>query len=129
MRRRAALLLIVAGLAGCGVSGDEAEVRDVTKRFYTAIREDDGAAACELLSADTAKAIESQSGQGCDDAITRLQLEGGEVEAAIVYVTNAKVELSGGESAFLGEEPDGWKLTALACKPMPGMPFECEVEA
>ncbi len=132
MRHLAALLLALL-LAGCGVSDDEAEVRDVTERFYTAIREDDGDTACELLSAETAKALEGQSGQKCGAVITRLQFEGGRVEAAVVYVTNAKVDLSGGESAFLADEPDGWRLTGVACRPETGKPrdrpFECEVEA
>ena len=134
MRHLPTLLLAVAVLAaGCGVSDDEAEVRGVTERFYTAIRVDDGAAACELLSAETASALESQSGQTCEDVITRLQYDGGEVESAVVYVTNAKVEMSSGESAFLGDEPGGWRLTAIACKPEADRPrhrpFECEVEA
>ena len=135
MRRVATLLVLVAALAlgGCGVSDDEAEVRDVATRFYTAIRDGDGDAACKLLSAETVKALEGQTGQKCDDVITRLQYDGGRVEAAVVYVTNAKVDLSSGESAFLGEEPDGWRLTGVACKPETGKPrdrpFECEVEA
>ncbi len=50
-----------------------------------------------------------------------------------VFITNAKVDLSGGESAFLSREDDGWKLSAIACKPEKGKPadrpFECEVES
>ena len=133
MRQLAVLFCCAVAAAGCGVGDDEAEVRDVTERFYAAIREDDGETACELLSAEAAKALEGQSGQQCDDVITRLQFEGGRVEAAVVYVTNAKVDLSGGESVFLSDEPDGWRLTALACRPETGKPrdrpFECEVEA
>jgi hypothetical protein len=132
MRTLVAILCAVA-VAGCGVSDDEAEVRDVAERFYEAIRGDDGDAACELLSAEAVKALEGQTGQKCDDVITRLEYEGGDVEAAVVYVTNAKVETSAGESAFLAEEPDGWRIVAVACKPELGKPrdrpFECEVEA
>lgn len=125
-----ALVAIVAG--GCGVTDDEAEVRRLTERFYAAVREDDGEAACELLSAEAAKALESQTGQACDDAITRLQYDGGRVEAAVVYVTSAKVDMSGGESVFLSDEPDGWRLVGLACRPETGKPrdrpFDCELE-
>ena len=119
-------------LAGCGVSDDEAEVRDVTERFYAAVRADDGAAACELLSAEAVEALEGQTGQACDDVIARLEYEGGRVESAVVYVTNAKVDLSGGESAFLSDEPDGWRIVGVACRPETGKPrdrpFECELE-
>ena len=135
MRHLATLVLALAAIAaaGCGVSDDEAEVRDVTERFYTAIREGDGEAACELLSAEAAEALEGQTGQACDDVITRLQYGSGRVEAAVVYVTNARVDLSGGESAFLGDEPEGWRLTGIGCKPESGSsrerPIECVVEA
>ena len=49
------------------------------------------------------------------------------------HPTAAKVDLSGGESVFLGREEDGWKLSALACKAEEGKPadrpWECEVES
>ena len=52
---------------------------------------------------------------------------------AEVFVTNARVEVAGGESAYLGREPTGWKLTAVGCKPADGKPaarpLECEVES
>jgi hypothetical protein len=132
MRTLVAILCALAA-TGCGVSGDEAEVRDVTERFYEAVRGDDGGAACELLSAEAAKALEGQTGQKCDDVITRLEYEGGDVEGVVVYVTNAKAETSAGESTFLSEEPDGWRIVAVACRPETGKPrdrpFECEVEA
>jgi hypothetical protein len=50
-----------------------------------------------------------------------------------VFVTNAKVELTGGDSAFLNREPAGWRLTAVGCKAEQGdpkdTPLDCEVEA
>ena len=131
---RLLLLALLAALAGgCGVSDDETAVRGIAERFYTAIREDDGDAACELMSAEARKQLEGQTGQACDDVVTRLQYDGGDVEAAVVYVTNAKVDMTSGESAFLSYEPDGWRLTGLACKAETGKPrdrpFDCELEA
>ena len=39
----------------------------------------------------------------------------------------------GGESAFLSEGTDGWKLSAVGCKPEKGRPhnrpYECEAES
>jgi len=50
-----------------------------------------------------------------------------------VFATNAKVDLSSGESAYLSPEPAGWKLSAIGCKPEEGKPrdrpLDCEVEA
>lgn len=131
--RHLLLVVLACALAGCGVTGDEAEVRDVARSFYDAVRRDDGDAACELLSAEARKQLEGQTGEACDDAVTRLRYEGGDVETAVVYVSSAKVDLSGGESAFLADEPDGWRLVAVGCKAGTGKPrdrpFDCELEA
>jgi N-methylhydantoinase A/oxoprolinase/acetone carboxylase beta subunit len=119
--------------AGCGTAADRADARTVTERFYGAIRADDGAAACEQLSEAAVKQLESQSGQDCADVVTRLEYEGGEIAAVEVFATNAKVDLTSAESGFLSLEPDGWRLTAIGCKPEEGKPrdrpLDCEVEA
>jgi hypothetical protein len=109
----AAALLLAAALAGCGTSGDRDQARAVTERFYAAVRSHHGRAACPKAVGD-------------------LRLKGGKVVRARVYITNAVVELTGGESAFLGREPDGWKLSAVGCrldraKPR-DRPAECEAQ-
>jgi len=119
--------------AGCGTAGDREDAGAVTERFYDAIRADDGAAACEQLSGAAVKQLESQSGQPCEDVVTRLEYGGGEIVAVEVYATNAKVDLTSRESGFLSLEPEGWRLSAIACKPAEGKPrdrpLDCEVEA
>ena len=126
-------LAIAVAAPGCGRSDDRAAVRSATQAFYDAIRADDGPAACERLSEDAVAQLESQSGQACGEAVTRLRYEGGRIERVEVYVTNAKVDLSSAESAFLSEEPGGWKLSAIGCTPEDGKPrdrpLDCEVEA
>jgi hypothetical protein len=127
-------LAATATLAGCGTSDDTAQSRAVVERFYDAVRQDDGSAACAQLSAPAMQALESQSGQSCDSAVTRLDYEGGAVERAQVFITSARVDLRGGESAFLDREPGvGWRISAVACKAEDGPPNEhpmdCEVEA
>jgi N-methylhydantoinase A/oxoprolinase/acetone carboxylase beta subunit len=118
---------------GCGTADDRADARAATERFYAAVANDDGAAACEELSEDTVKELESQSGQECAEAVTDLEYEGGSVVMVEVHATNAKADLSGGESAFLSPESGVWKLSAIACKPEAGKPrdrpLDCEVEA
>ena len=129
------LAVLVAGvlLTGCGTSDDRDQARGVVDRFYTAIRQDEAETACAQLSASTVKQLESQSGQSCRSVITRLDLKGGAIADAHVYITNARVALRTGESAFLDRETDGWKLTAIGCRPEEGRPrdrpFDCEVEA
>jgi hypothetical protein len=130
------ILLFVVSVplwAGCGTAGDRADATTVTERFYDAIRSDDGAAACEQLSDAVVKQLESQSGEPCEDAVTGLEYDGGEISAVEVYATNAKVDLTSDESGFLSLEPDGWRLSAIGCKPEEGEPrdhpLDCEVEA
>lgn len=119
--------------SGCGTADERDEVRAVVAAFYDAIRSDDGGAACSQLSGSLFEQVESQTQQSCPDAITRFEYEGGAVVAAEVYITNAKVDLRSGESAFLGRESDGWKLSAIACKAEKGKPadrpLKCEAES
>jgi hypothetical protein len=135
MTGRTMLALAAAALlAGCGMSGEARDSRAVVERFYDAVRHDDGSAACAQLSAPALQALESQSGQSCESAVTRLDYEGGAVERAQVFITSARVDLRGGESAFLDREPGvGWRISAVACKAEDGppneRPMDCEVEA
>ena len=126
-------LLLLLALAGCGTSDDRAQARTVVERFYDAVREDRGEDACAELSEAAVKQLESQTSQRCPEVVARLEYAGGAVVDAHVYVSNAKVDLSTGESAFLNRGPTGWKLSAIACKPEDGspqdVPLDCEVEA
>jgi hypothetical protein len=132
---RVALTAILAAglLAGCGTADDAQQARTVVARFYDAIRHDRGPEACAQLSADTAKQLESQTGQSCRAVVTRLSYEGGAITATAVFITNAKVDLDSGESAFLSREAQGWRLSAVGCKPTEGKPrdrpLDCEVQA
>jgi hypothetical protein len=133
MRVTVCALLLVAAAAGCGTSDDRDQARGVVVRFLHALEEGRGAAACTDLSRATVAQLESQSGQRCARAVTRLDLGGGEVTATEVFVTNARVGLSSGESAYLGRERAGWRISAVGCRPERGKPrdrpLECEVES
>ncbi|MDQ3740316.1 MAG: hypothetical protein M3389_05150 [Actinomycetota bacterium] len=130
MRRIALLFVVALTCAGCGTSEDQDEARAVVDRFYRAIEGDEGEAACVELGDSLLEQVESQTGQPCSEAITGFDYEPGAIAAAQVFVTNAKVDLRTGESAFLSREADGWKLSAIACKAESGKPadrpFECE---
>lgn len=122
-------------LAGCGTTDDRSQVREVAERFYAAIDADRGEEACGLLSGPAREALEGQTGQSCGRVITRLDYEdkNATVVSARVFITNAKVDLGSGESAFLSREARSWKLSAVACAPEGGKPrdrpFDCELEA
>ena len=127
------LLFVLVALAGCGTSDDSDQARATVERFYAAVEADDAEAACEQLGDSLLEAVESQTQQSCEGVITRFDYEPAPIDSTEVYVTNAKVDLASGESAFLSREADGWKLAAIGCKAEKGKPadrpFECEAEA
>ena len=125
--------LAAAALPGCGTSDDRAQARTTVERFFDAVRHHDGGAACQELSDDLRTELESQEKKPCDQAVTGLDFQGGHVVRTRVYVTNAQVDLAGGETEYLDRGPSGWEISAVICKPEDGKPasrpFQCEVQA
>jgi hypothetical protein len=132
-RRALVLGLLATGLliAGCGRGGDRREVRSVVEGFYRAVDERDGEGACRLLSQETRKALEDESRKSCAQAIVdpELKFEGRRARHVEVTVSDAEVDLAGGDRVFLGRGPGGWSISAAGCQPTrPGQPFDCELE-
>ncbi|HYI80554.1 MAG TPA: hypothetical protein VEW67_06815 [Thermoleophilaceae bacterium] len=134
--KRNLTLVVIAGvgvgfpLAGCGATDSEG-ARDAAQRLYVAYSDDDGAAACATLSDDTRKQLVEDEQKPCPEAVLELDLSGTATVGAEAYVTEAKVETDGGDSVFLEETGDGWRVTAAGCRPAPGReaPYDCEVES
>lgn len=128
-----ATLLLCLALSGCGRSEDRAEATGVAERFFAAVESGDGAAACAELSSDTRKKLEDDEKEPCSEAIGGLELEGGALRTIELFLTNAKADLDNGDSAFLSLTEQGWRLSAVGCKPVDGppgdAPMDCELEA
>jgi hypothetical protein len=134
MRRiSTALALAALGLAGCGQSTNRADVRTVTDRFYAAVADGDGALACAQLSQPTVKRLEQDEKASCTNAVAKLGLSPGRIARVQVFITNAKVDLSNGASAYLEQTAAGWRIEALGCRPTEGdpeqQPLGCTVES
>src|SRR3954447_7853757 len=110
LRRPVLAFLLAPLLAGCAQADDRTAVRATTERFFAALHAKDARAACAALSADTRAELESQEGRSCPRVVTSIQVQGGRTTRVEVDVTNAKVDLSSGESVFLGKTAVGWKL-------------------
>jgi outer membrane murein-binding lipoprotein Lpp len=117
-------------LAGCGTGAREADVASVVERFHAALQADDGRAACEQLSEETASKLEAQEERPCEQAILGLELPAGaRVADAQVEPFSAFAVVAGGGADFLTEGPDGWKLTAAGCRRTgPDRPYDCTLE-
>jgi hypothetical protein len=120
-------------LTACGRDEDRARVRSVTASFFSALERHDDGAACSQLSEDTRTELESQEKQRCPRALHALDLKSGSVTRVQVFVSNAKADLSSGESVFLAQGPNGWRLSAIGCEAQGGKPadrpYDCELQA
>ena len=131
-RTRQALPLAVAvlALAGCGRSGDRANVRSIAEGFYAAAGAHDGARACAWLSADARQALEQDQSEPCSRAVEQLKLSGNRARRVEVYSTNAAVALRGGDVVYLEETPQGWRISAAGCRaPAYAKPATCELQS
>ncbi|MEA2341578.1 MAG: hypothetical protein QOG11_1655 [Solirubrobacteraceae bacterium] len=125
------LVVAAATMAsGCGTSADRDQARAAAERFYAAVRQHDGRTACEQLSSSLrAQLVKGEPGDDCATAVLQLSLHGSRAAAVRVYATAAEVVLAGGDTVFLGDTRQGWRLDAVGCKPQGSGPFDCEEQA
>jgi hypothetical protein len=127
------LTLLCLGTVGCGRSDDRAQATTVAERFFTAIESGDGATACEQLSVDTRETLEQDEQKPCGEAIGELDIEPGTPARVDVFLTGAEAELDNGDHAFLSQTHEGWRLSAVGCRPgaepPSEAPMDCELEA
>jgi hypothetical protein len=131
-RTRQALPLAVAvlALAGCGRSGDRADVRSVAESFYAAAGAHDGARVCMWLSTGARQALEQDQSEPCARAVGQLKLSGSGARRVEVYSTNAAVALRGGDVVYLESTPQGWRISAAGCRqPTYDQPADCELQS
>ena len=124
-----ALLAALAGsvLTGCGSAQDDV-VRSVASDFAAAVERDDGAAACRLLAPVTRSELEKAAGKPCRAAILEEDLPAaGAVESTAAYGTMAQVSFAA-DTIFVTEFRTGWKVLAAGCSPVPGAPYDCQVQ-
>jgi hypothetical protein len=125
-----ALVVLLAGAGGgCGTADSERDARRTVEAFFAALDDGDGPRACEQLSEPTASSLEDSAGRPCDEAVLELGLPGAGAGRASVWVTSAQVSLETGGVVFLDQTSTGWRISAAGCEAVPGMPYECELEA
>jgi hypothetical protein len=119
---------IAAG--GCGTGTDRDQARAAAETLYAAVQAGDGQGACRQLSPQARQELEGQEQSECPDAILELELIGSEVERVEVFLNEAAVHLVGGDTVFLDETKQGWRVSALGCQERaPAQPADCEVQA
>jgi hypothetical protein len=127
---RLCLLALAIALAGCGTGADRTQVRTAAERFSAAVQRSDGAAACAQLTPDLrAQIAKDQSERTCAKAVTKLSLHAGRLLDVRVYATSGRARLAGGDTLFLGDTKDGWRIEAVGCHPRSHAPYDCAEQA
>ena len=127
MRRTAVLVgVVTVCVAGCS-STHEGEVERVAEQLHAALRVDDGAAACDLLSEEAQEELQ-ESGDSCEVAVLDAGLSpDGRVEKVSVYDTSGQVRYDD-DVVFLSEFPEGWKVIGAGCEKRAAAPYDCKVQ-
>ncbi|MFC6160158.1 hypothetical protein [Kribbella jiaozuonensis] len=118
---------IVLTVSSCGSKLPEAS-SSAADRFYHAIEVHDAAAACGLLAPQTRHEVEQSAQTSCSAAILDEDIPAaGTVVELRKYGTQAYARMNG-DTAFLAEFGDGWKIVAAACIRHDQMPYDCKVK-
>ncbi|MFE5293309.1 hypothetical protein ACFQ8T_14120 [Isoptericola sp. NPDC056618] len=136
LRAPAVAALVAAAAAGCAGPG-AGDAQDVVTRFYAAVAEGDGDAACSLLLAGAAADLVEEEQEPCPEALLDPAGPGGvlgeraaaaTVEAVHRAGSQAQV-LTASDTVFLARSGDTWVVTAVGCDPRGERPYDCEVES
>ncbi|MFH7599247.1 hypothetical protein WDV06_29735 [Streptomyces racemochromogenes] len=132
-RRALAVALAVTGLlavVGCGAPGPrEDDAVSAARAFEDALAAARYGQACALLAPQTRQQV--ADGQECAGALAKERLPAapgaGPEPPAEVYGRQAWVRL-GGDTLFLSQFDEGWKIIAAGCTPRTDLPYDCKVK-
>jgi hypothetical protein len=119
------VVLLTATACGANLSSPSSHAAE---EFYRAIAAEDGAAACALLAPQTREEVEDSAEAPCRTAILDEDIPAaGAVADLHQYGGQAQVRFTG-DTAFLAQFDNGWKVVAAACTPRGERPYNCKVE-
>jgi hypothetical protein len=124
----ATVAALALAAAGCDTDASERDASRSVERFYSAFEARDGGGACQELAEDASSSLETSEKEPCEEAVLSLELSASAVADASVWVTSAEVLLEGGDKVFLDQIGGKWRISAVGCKPLPGQPYDCELE-
>ena len=132
MHPRCVLALAMTGVATVLTSGCATQTAsapdEVAGQFAHALFVENGRDACSLLAPDTRSQLVQAAGEPCASAIIEEELpEPGPVEKSSSFGTMAEITYAA-DTMFLTEFPGGWKVMAAGCAPVPGHPYDCQLQ-
>lgn len=115
-------------LTGCGQVADKRDaVAGLSRSFYGALQDGNGAGACAVLAPETRHKLEESAGEACPKAVSSLHLPAGSIRGVDAYGRAARVRLDK-DTAFAAKTPGGWRITAAGCQERSKLPYDCELE-
>jgi hypothetical protein len=122
-----AAIVVTAGLVGCAADTEQSEVQRVAVDFVTAVQNENGSNACELLTPEAEESVSGATDVPCATAVLNLDESGSEVHHIQVWGDAAQVKL-GSDTVFLQRLPAGWQVRAAGCQSQPDAAYNCDVE-
>jgi hypothetical protein len=122
-------LLAVAGavsVGGCSATPHGDSVRNAARSFVQKLDAGDGAGACDLLTRDARSSASGATDASCDQAVTGVKEQGGDITSVQVWGDAAEVRI-GGDVLFLRLVSGGWRVSAAGCTPQPKGPYDCKL--
>ncbi|MFC7934444.1 hypothetical protein [Streptomyces cinereoruber] len=120
-------LTAVAVLCACGAPQARRDgATRAGRAFEEALAADAYGAACALLAPESREQLEEDERQPCARALASQDLPRGEGASSVdVHGRQALLRLEG-ETLFLSQFDDGWRVTAAGCVPEGGdEPYRC----
>ncbi|WP_211256750.1 hypothetical protein [Allokutzneria albata] len=102
-------------------------MRSTADAFVAAIAKGDARAACDLLTPKTLRRMEALRPEGCPAALGTLKLPSAAVRDVEVWGDAAQVR-TGGDTLFLREFEQGWRISGAGCTPRGDQPYDCVLE-
>lgn len=121
------VIAAVFAVGGCGGSTDTAPASDVASKFVSALAADDSATACSLLAPQAVRRITALRPEGCAQALPTLGLPADRPDAVEVWSDTAQIRTRG-DTLFLREFAEGWRVVGAGCVPHGDEPYECKVD-
>ncbi|MFD7233197.1 hypothetical protein [Streptomyces sp. NPDC059881] len=124
-----AVLAAAAALCGCGASEPRLDgARRAATAFEQALARADYSGACALLAPQTRQQLEEDASTPCSPALANEGLPAaGTVGDTQMYGRQALLRLAG-DTLFLSQFDDGWKIVAAGCEPETDMPYRCSLK-
>ncbi|UQX03792.1 hypothetical protein [Streptomyces sp. RerS4] len=121
--------MTVMTVTACGASAARTDgARDAGRAFLGAVAAADHAAACDLLAPETREQVVEDEKKACALALTDQRLPVDRADHAVEVYGRQAVFRAAGQTLFLSQFADGWKVVAAGCTPQGDKPYRCVVK-